>query len=845
MKPGDNQDLYNTVLTAPIGICILDAATLVAEMVNDKFVQVAGKPADAIVGKYYWDAFAEARQRYEAALNNVVQTGQPYHADEVELMLIRHGKPETVFVSFVYSPIKNSEGKVNKVAVWVFENTMQVNARQKTEQANKDLKASQAEILHLNNELTTKNEQLAIGQQNIRNMIRQAPVGMCLISGEPLYVEEVNDLFLEIVGKQREQFYNTPYWDVIIEAKAIYEPITSRVMQTGETYHAHEHEIMLIRNGVPEAVHVDFVYEPTRNIDNKVTGIMIVATDVTDKVLARQSLQEINDEMAATNEEIAASNEELTVTNEELSEAQKLLQTSIDRLTESEQQIRALVASAPFPIAVYIGREMRIAQANQAIIDVWGKGSKVIGRTYYDLLPELEEQDIYPLLDGVFTTGIPFHARNQRVDITIDGKLTVFYFNYSFTPLLDKTGKVYGVLNTAADVTDLNLAKQKLERNERNFRSMIIQAPVAICLLTGPQHIVELVNTAMLEIWGKPRADVVNKPVFDALPDAREQGLEEVMANVYNTGQAFTADEQPVSLVRYGVQDTVYQNFVYQPYRDLEGHILGILAISIDVTEQVMARRKIEQSETELLATKKKLEAELEAGKLLQQQKDGFIGMASHELKTPLTSLSAIVQVANLKLKNSEDPFLAGAMERANSQVKRMNNLINGFLNVSRLESGQILIDKSDFDLVTLIDEVIAEHRLTVSSHQFEFEVHEHVVMHADREKIGSVVSNLLSNAVKYSPKSEIVKVKCQIVGEDVQVSVKDGGMGIKADDLTKVFDRYYRVETNHTRHIAGFGIGLYLSAEIVRRHNGKIWVESQSGIGSVFYFSLPLAYLP
>ncbi|MDB5158727.1 MAG: hypothetical protein JWR50_3434, partial [Mucilaginibacter sp.] len=440
MKPQDNQDLYNTVLNAPIGICILDAATLVAEMVNDKFLQVAGKTSEAIIGNFYWDSFAEVRQYYEAALKGVVETGEPFHADEVELMLIRHGKPEIVFVTFVYSPVKNAEAKVTKVAVWVLENTTQVNAWQKTEQTNKDLKASQAEILHLNNELTAKNEQLAIGQQNIRNMIRQAPVGMCLISGEPLHVEEVNDLFLEIVGKKREQFYTTPYWDVIAEAKVIYEPITDHVMQTGETYHAHEHEIMLVRNDVPEVVHVDFVYEPMRNLENKVTGIMIVATEVTDKVLARQALQEVNDEMAATNEEMAASNEELSVTNEELAEAQKLLQTSIDKLTESEQQMRALVASAPFPIAVYIGREMRIAQANQAIIDVWGKGNQVVGRTYYDLLPELKEQNIYSLLDGVFTTGIPVHARNQRVDLAIDGKLTMFYFNYSFIPLFDKAG---------------------------------------------------------------------------------------------------------------------------------------------------------------------------------------------------------------------------------------------------------------------------------------------------------------------------------------------------------------------------------------------------------------------
>ena len=123
------------MLNAPIGICILDAGTLTAEIVNDKFLEVAGKPYEAIFGQFYWDAFAEARVYYEAALSGVVQTGEAYYADEVELMLVRHGKEEMIFVTFVYSPVKDDAGRVTKVAVWVLENTLQVAERQKVEAA--------------------------------------------------------------------------------------------------------------------------------------------------------------------------------------------------------------------------------------------------------------------------------------------------------------------------------------------------------------------------------------------------------------------------------------------------------------------------------------------------------------------------------------------------------------------------------------------------------------------------------------------------------------------------------------------------------------------------------------
>jgi signal transduction histidine kinase len=103
------------------------------------------------------------------------------------------------------------------------------------------------------------------------------------------------------------------------------------------------------------------------------------------------------------------------------------------------------------------------------------------------------------------------------------------------------------------------------------------------------------------------------------------------------------------------------------------------------------------------------------------------------------------------------------------------------------------------------------------------------------------VVSNLVSNAIKYSPRGKLIGIRCQVSGGMVIVSVKDEGMGIKPQDLGQIFDRYYRVETSHTRHISGFGIGLYLSAEIIKRHDGEIWVESESGKGSKFYFSLPI----
>jgi two-component system sensor histidine kinase VicK len=180
-------------------------------------------------------------------------------------------------------------------------------------------------------------------------------------------------------------------------------------------------------------------------------------------------------------------------------------------------------------------------------------------------------------------------------------------------------------------------------------------------------------------------------------------------------------------------------------------------------------------------------------------------------------------------------------MEKANLQVKRMSNMINGFLNVSRLESAKLQIEKKEFNLDALIEEVIKEINLTVSTHVIILANCDSLIINADQDKIGSVITNLINNAVKYSPKGNLVEIKCEVVEKMAQVSVRDEGMGLKPEDKSRVFDRYYRVESSHMQHISGFGIGLYLSAEIIHRHDGQIWVESEIGKGSTFYFSLPI----
>lgn len=225
-----------------------------------------------------------------------------------------------------------------------------------------------------------------------------------------------------------------------------------------------------------------------------------------------------------------------------------------------------------------------------------------------------------------------------------------------------------------------------------------------------------------------------------------------------------------------------------------------------------------------------------------EQRKNDFISMVSHELKTPLTSMKSYIQVLQGRATKGGDELAAGMLDKANKQVVRMTTLINGFLNLSKLESAQIQIDYKLFDLTELIKEAEEDVLTQISSHKVVFTAAGKAMVNADHDKIAQVIQNLVSNAVKYSPLGSTVSISCFTRDGLALVSVKDEGMGISEADLPKLFERYYRTENAGTRHISGFGIGLYLCCEIVKRHEGQIWAESELGKGSTFYFSLPVA---
>jgi PAS domain S-box-containing protein len=642
------QNLRSMVLQAPIGICVMDATSLVSEIVNDRFVEIAGKPYEDIAGKHYWDTFAEAKPYYEEALHKVVKEGIPFSVNEVELMLIRHGKEENIYVTFVYAPLKDADGQVKKVTVWVLENTQQVTSRQKVEQ--------------------------------------------------------------------------------------------------------------------------------------------------------------------------------------------------------SEMEIRSLIEAAPFPIGVYRGREMRVAFANQSILDIWGKGNDVVGKLFSEILPELDNQEVFKQLDEVYNTGIAFHIKNQPLDLIVDGTSNTYYFNYSLTPLFNAEGKVYGVMNTGVDLTELNLAKRKVEESENSLRNTILQAPVAMCIFRGSDYIVDIANDRMIELWGRPSRDVLNKPIFEGLPEAKEQGFEALLNGVYTTGKTFSAEAVPINLPRKGKIEGIYVNFVYEAYREADGTISGILAIAVDVTPQEIARRKIEDVVAERTKELAEANSSLQRSNAELAQ---FAYIASHDLQEPLRKIGSFSQMLEKSLGDQVNDQAKNYFNKIRTSAARMNILIRDVLAYSEVTKDNDLFEA--VDLNKIFESTKADYDLLLEQTGATLQSGTLPVLEAIPLQMSQLFANLIGNALKFIKKDlkPVITIsafrlsdaekKTLSLPEDsafYNIQFADNGIGFKPEYSEQIFHIFQRL--HRKADFEGTGIGLAMCKKIALNHQGTITAQGSSENGAVFNVILP-----
>jgi len=560
----------------------------------------------------------------------------------------------------------------------------------------------------------------------------------------------------------------------------------------------------------------DYIFTPVFNEHGEVEAVAGTTRDITERKIWEQKLKEsseelqaINEEMAASNEEQAVSNEELTATNDELALVNQQLREAWQKIEESEVALRLAVSAANFGTWFIhsVTREFITDARLKELFGYYPEEDLSIEQALAQITEEHRGYVSSKLENAIYHNGdydvtypvIGFHNDRLRWLRAI-GNLKA-----------DPSGAFSAFTGVVMDITEQYLAVKNMERAEESLRMAVDAAGLGTYYINVIDRIF-YPSPKLKEFFGfEPDEDVPYEAAINQIhPDYRQTAANLVEAAI-TKGVKFDMEYPIIGHNDGKVRWVRGIGTVQQDEKGINRYFTGVLH---EITEQ---------KEDEI-------------------RKNDFIGMVSHELKTPLTSLSAIVQVLHAKLKKIEDPFVPGALEKANNQVKKMGSMINGFLNVSRLESGKIHMDRQRFNMAALIKEAEEDAAIAINSHLILFSPADEIWVNADREKIGQVISNLISNAVKYSPLGSSIVVGCVTANGQVQVSVTDEGMGISQEDMPRLFERYYRVKGNETKHIAGFGIGLYLCSEIIKGHGGEIWAESIPGKGSTFYFTLPIA---
>jgi len=361
--------------------------------------------------------------------------------------------------------------------------------------------------------------------------------------------------------------------------------------------------------------------------------------------------------------------------------------------------------------------------------------------------------------------------------------------------------------------------------SEELLRQLFINAPMAIAILRGKDMVVELANEIMLQIWGRNLDAVLDKPLIEGLPELTGQPYWKILNGVYATGKRHVAEEAIVKLMRNNVLEDIYVKFIYEPLRETDGEITGIIVIAHEITDLVLARSAAQRNAEEL--------------KDIVKRKDEFMSIASHELKTPITTMKASLQILQ---KIQLDPRAENFINKATKQVGRLSVLVSDLLDVSSLQAGKMKFYNELFSLNDLLYDTVEQMQQSQNTHDIVLQGDKGISVYADRSRMEQVVNNLLSNAIKYSPGGDKVIIEVKNEKDEVKVSVTDFGIGIPDDKIANVFDRFYRVDES-IRNFSGLGLGLYISSEIMQRHHGEIGVHRNVEMpGSTFWFSLPKA---
>ncbi len=573
--------------------------------------------------------------------------------------------------------------------------------------------------------------------------------------------------------------------------------------------------VPILRNGRLEEVYWTYSYSPAFDDHGAIAGVLVVCTETTSRVLAARRLRVLAD----LTESIALATDPSAVDRVAIQALGRAafdvpfaficLQSPGDgqyRVTESTglTVARSVELVDRLQLDAAEIKDFAVAIPNGQTLDA-GQWPEPVSELVVRAIPD--------------DTG----QSRGRLVFGLSGRLS---FDAAYRDFIAQIAERIGLGLARADA----FRARALSESERN--QLLLQAPIATAILTGPEHVYRLSNESYFRMVN--RRDFVGKTFLEAFPEVVGTPLLGVLDEVYRTGKAFVAEEYPLSLI--GADGTIgegYFKFSLEPLRDSRGDVYGMIAMGIETTEQVRARRLLEKTNQE----REELLSELEAA---NRAKDEFLAMLGHELRNPLSPIITALELMKLRA-GGQASHEEQVIER---QVKHLTRLVDDLLDVSKITRGKVELKREVVEAADVISRAVE-----IASFLFEQRGHRLLIeapaeglrLNGDPVRLAQVLANLLTNAARYTDVGGTVTVRARREGERVVISVADNGAGIATDMLHRIFEPFVQGKRTQERAQGGLGLGLALVKNLVSLHGGEVAAQSDgAGKGSVFSIRLP-----
>jgi PAS domain S-box-containing protein len=792
-----------------------------------------------IIGKSLFEVLPEMEaQGIARILDEVVRSGRPYVAKEMPITYADHGGPRTVYLDFVYHPVRRPDGVIYGISVQGYEVTEAVLSRQAIE-----------------------NE-----RRNFRNLFRETPEMVCILKGPAHVFEFVNEAHVRVLGFDAtgKSVREAPPESVEVHG------ILDEVYRTGRTAHLNE---------IPVTVgdrlrHFNLTYAARRDERDAIDGIMILGIEVTEQVRAREQVRRAEEVaiLARRHAEEAAGQLERAVAER------------TRELRDSQVFLDSVVENIPHMVFIKDAVDLRFVRFNRAGEELLGiPRDELIGRNDYDFFPK-EQADHFIARDrevlagrrAVDTPEEPIETRDHGRRILRTRKM----------PILGTDGRPRYLLGVSEDVTEWKRAEQDrirvareqaaVEERARETERNAFLAEATSVLASSLDYHRTLSDLARLAVRGlgdwctvtvmkddgtRERIAFVHRDpalqsVIDDLARSYPAGMEEDagIGRVIATGEPIvvpcvddgflaqaTRDARHLELIRkLGCKSCIVVPILSR------GQILGAISVISASEERTygpadlatvleFARRAGIAIDNALL---------YEAAQRAVKARDDFLSIASHELKTPLTSLQLQTQIRRREVERGQ--YARFAPDRLpkliaddEKQISRLARLVDDMLDISLMQTGKLSFNQEEFDLVEMTGDILARMsaQIEASGCRVDLEAPEPVTGRWDRFRIEQVLVNLVTNALKYGAKAAIT---VRVHGDEThaRLSVSDRGIGIATEHQSRIFGRFERAVVRGA--VGGLGLGLYISKRIVEAHGGKITVRSALGQGATFEVTLP-----